>query len=184
MKNAAALKNALKALVEASKAILPYLPKRFQGLMPPLLDALKFILPHLPKQVQRLMPRFSPFLPLALAVAKLLYEHRREIRDIIDNLNERASAPTKQVSDGIAMTVPRLSKKIGRKLSRLLKYLPFALEIAKASYKKNHKKVQRLINSLPKKIQRKIDRLLKRKTTIVIHPPKAIPPPKIDDSSS
>ena len=146
--------------------------------MSPLLDALKVILPHLPKGVQRLMPRFLAFLPLAIEIAKLLHKHRREIRDIIENLNERASAQAKQVSDSIAMTVSRLPKKIGQKLSRLLKYLPFTLEIAKASYRKNDNKVQCLTNSLPKKIQRKIDRLLKRKTTI------AIPPPRIDDSSS
>ncbi|MDE0011934.1 MAG: hypothetical protein OXU36_12345 [Candidatus Poribacteria bacterium] len=178
MVNNHTIKDILKTIENALKTIFPDLPKGVQKLMHPLLDALKVILPHLPKKVQRLMPGFLAFLPLAIEIAKLLYKHRREIRDIIENLNERASAPAKQVSDSIAMTVSRLPKKIGRKLSRLLKYLPFALEIAKASYRKNHKKVQHLTNSLPKKTQRKIDRLLKRKTTI------AIPPPKIDDSSS
>ena len=108
------------------------------------------------------MPGFLAFLPLALEVAKLLHEHRQEIRDTIENLTERTSAQAKQVSDSIAMTVPRLPKKVGRKLSRRLKYLPFALEITKASYRKNRKKVQRLTTSLPKKTKRKIDRLLKR----------------------
>ena len=108
------------------------------------------------------MPGFLAFLPLALEVAKLLYEHRQEIRDTIENLTERTSAQAKQVSDSITMTVPRLPKKVGRKLSRRLKYLPFALEITKASYRKNRKKVQRLTTSLPKKTKRKIDRLLKR----------------------
>ena len=130
--------------------------------MPPLLDALEFILPRLPKRVQRLIPGFLKFLPLALEIAKLLYKHRQEIKDIIENLTERTSAQAKQVSDSIAMTVSRLPKKVGRKLSRLLKYLPFALEIAKASYRKNDKKVQRLTASLPKKTKRKINRLLKR----------------------
>ena len=130
--------------------------------MPPLLDALKVILPHLPKRVQRLIPGFLACLPLALEVAKLLYEHRQEIKDTIENLTERTSAQAKQVSDSIAMAIQRLPKKVGRKLSRLLKYLPFALEIAKASYRKNDKKVQRLTTSLPKKTKRKINRLLKR----------------------
>ena len=128
----------------------------------PLLNASKVILPHLPKSLQKLMPGFLAFLPLALEIAKLLYKHRQEIRDIIEHLTKRASKQTKKVSDGIAMTVPRLPKKVGRKLHRRLKYLPFALEIAKASYRKNRKKVQRLTTSLPKKTQRKIDRLLKR----------------------
>ena len=173
-----------KAIEDAFKTIFSDLPNWVQKLMQPLLDALKFILPHLPKRVQKLIPGYLAFLPLAIEIAKLLYKHRREIRDFIDNLTQRASEPAKQVSDSIAMTVSHLPKKVGRKLSRLLKYLPFALEIAKASYRNNHKKVQHLTNSLPKKIQRKIERLLKRKTTIVIHPPKAIPPPKNAVSSS
>ena len=127
-----------------------------------LLSTFKDISPHLPKSVQRLMPGFLAFLPLALEIAKLLYKHRREIRDTIENLTERTSAQAKQVSDSIAMTVPRLPKRVGRKLSRRLKYLPFALEITKASYRKNGKKVQRLTTSLPKKTKRQIDRLLKR----------------------
>ena len=127
-----------------------------------LLNASKVILPHLPKRVQKLMPGFLAFLPLALEIARLLYEHREEIRDTIENLTKRASKPTKKVSNGVAMAIPRLPKKVGRKLRRRLKYLPFALEIAKASYRKNRKKVQRLTTSLPKKTKRKIDRLLKR----------------------
>ena len=128
----------------------------------PLLNASKVILPHLPKSLQKLMPGFLAFLPLALEIARLLYKHRQEIRDTIENLTKRASKQTKKVSDGIAMTVPRLPKKVGRKLRRRLKYLPFALEIAKASYRQNRKKVQRLTTALPKKTKRKIDRLLKR----------------------
>ena len=128
----------------------------------PLLNASKAILPHLPKGVQKLMPGFLAFLPLALEIARLLYKHRQEIRDTIENLTERASAQSKKVSDGIAMAIPRLPKKAGRKLRRRVKYLPFALEIAKAAYRKNRKKVQRLTTSLPKKTKRKIDRLLKR----------------------
>ena len=108
------------------------------------------------------MPGFLAFLPLALEIARLLYKHRQEIRGVVENLTEQASTRTKKVSDSIAMTVPRLPKKVGRKLRRRLKYLPFALEIAKASYSKHRKKVQRLTTSLPKKTQRKIDRLLKR----------------------
>ena len=149
-------------LEKALKAIFSHLPNGVQRLIPPLLDALKAIFPHLPKGVQRLIPGFLACLPLALEIAKLLYKHRQEIRDTIENLTERTSAQAKQVSDSIAMTVPRLPKKVGRKLRRRLKYLPFALEIAKASYSKHRKKVQRLTTSLPKKTQRKIDRLLKR----------------------
>lgn len=128
----------------------------------PLLNASKVILPHLPKKVQKLMPGFLAFLPLALEIAKLLYKHRQEIRGVIENLTEQASTRTKKVSNGIAIITPRLPKKVGRKLRRRLKYLPFALEIAKASYRKNRKKVQRLTTSLPKKTQRKINKLLKR----------------------
>ena len=124
--------------------------------------ALKGIIPYLPKKVQKLMPGFLAFLPLALEIARLLYKHREEIRDIIENLTKRASKQTQKTSNGVAMAIPRLPKKVGRKLSRLLKYLPFALEIAKASYRKNDKKVQRLTTSLPKKTTRKINRLLKR----------------------
>ena len=110
--------------------------------------ALKAILPHLPKRIQRLIPAFLECLPLALAVAKLLHKHRREIRDTIENLTERTSKQTKQVSDSIAMTVSRLPKTVGRKLSRLLKYLPLALEIAKASYKKKSQKSS-VLNKFP-----------------------------------
>ena len=108
------------------------------------------------------MPGFLAFLPLALEIARLLYKHREEIRDTIENLTKRASRQTQKVSNGVAMAIPRLPKKVGRKLRRRLKYLPFALEIAKASYRKKRKKVQRLTTSLPKKTKRKIDRLLKR----------------------
>ena len=128
----------------------------------PLLNASKVIIPHLPKSVQKLMPGFLALLPLALEIAKLLYKHRQEIRGMIKNLTKHTSKQTKKISDGVAATVPRLPKKVGRKLSRRLKYLPFALEIAKASYREKHKKVQRLTTSLPKKTQRKIDSLLKR----------------------
>ena len=150
------------SLKKALKVIFSHLPKRVQRLMPPLLDALKVIIPHLPKKVQKLMPGFLACLPLALEIARLLYKHRQEIRDIIENLTKHTSAQAKQVSDSIAMAIQRLPKKVGRKLSRLLKYLPFALEIAKASYRKKDKKVQRLTTSLPKKTKRKINRLLKR----------------------
>ena len=108
------------------------------------------------------MPGFQACMPLALGIARLLYKHREEIRDIIENLTKRASKQTQKASNGIAMAIQYLPKKVGRKLSRLLKYLPFALEIAKASYRKNDKKVQRLTTSLPKKTQRKINTLLKQ----------------------
>ena len=108
------------------------------------------------------MPGFLAFLPLALEIAKLLYKHRQEIRGVLENLTEQTSKQTKKVSNGIAIVVPRLPKKVGRKLRRRLKYLPYALEIAKAFYGKNRQKVQRLTTALPKKINRKIDRLLKR----------------------
>ena len=127
-----------------------------------LLNASKAIIPHLPKKIQKLMPGFLAFLPLALEIARLLYKHRQEIRGVIENLTEQVSTRTKKVSNGIAITAPRLPKKVGRKLRRRLKYLPYALEIAKAYQKKKHRKVQRLTTSLPKKINKKIDRLLKR----------------------
>ena len=127
-----------------------------------LLKHLRAITPYLPKRLQKLMPGFLAFLPLALDIAELLYKHRQEIRDVIENLTEQASTRTKKVSDGMATTVPRLPKKVGQKLRRRLKYLPYALEIAKAFYGKNRQKVQGLTTSLPKKINRKIDRLLKR----------------------
>ena len=108
------------------------------------------------------MPGFSAYLSLALEIARLLYKHREEIRDIIENLTKHASKQTQKASNGVAMAIPRLPKKVGRKLRRRLKYLPFALEIAKASYRKNRKEIQRLTTMLPRKTKRKIDRLLKR----------------------
>ena len=48
------------------------------------------------------MPGFLACLPLALEVAKLLYKHRQKIKDTIEDLTERTSAQTKQVSDSIA----------------------------------------------------------------------------------
>ncbi|MCY3740045.1 MAG: hypothetical protein OXH00_03385 [Candidatus Poribacteria bacterium] len=128
----------------------------------PLLNASKVIIPHLPKSLQKLMPGFLALLPLALEIAKLLYKHRQEIRGMIKNLTKHASKQTKKISDGVAATVPRLPKKVGRKLRRRLEYLPIALEIVKASYGKNHKKVQSLTFPLPNKINKKIDKLLKR----------------------
>ena len=128
----------------------------------PLLNVSKVIIPHLPKSVQKLMPGFLALLPLALEIAKLLYKHRQEIRGMIKNLTKHASKQTKKISDGVAATVPRLPKKVGRKLRRRLEYLPIALEIVKASYEKNHKKIQSLTFPLPSKINRKIDKLLKR----------------------
>ena len=129
-----------KKLLETLEVMRPHLSKWVQRLMPSLLPALKAILPRLPKRVLKIMPGFLPFLPLALEIARLLYKHRREIRDIFEDLIKRPSKQSKQVSDSIAMTVPRLPKKVGRKLRRRLKYLPFALEIAKASYRRTAKK--------------------------------------------
>ena len=127
-----------------------------------LLNASKIIIPHLPKKVQKLMPGFLAFLPLALEIAKLLYKHREEIRGMIEDLTKQTSKQTKKVSDGIAIAAQRLPEKAGRKLHRWLVYLPFALEIAKAFYEKKQKKIRALTVSLPIKIKRKIDKSLKR----------------------
>ena len=127
-----------------------------------LLNASKLIIPHLPKRVQKLMPGFLALLPLALEIAKLLYKHREEIRGLIEDLTKQTSKQTKKVSDSIAIAAQRLPQKVGRKLRRWLVYLPFAFEIAKAFYGKNKEKIRALTVSFPSKIKRKIDRSLKR----------------------
>ena len=88
----------------------------------------------------RLVP-FFPFLLLALEIAKLLYKHRKEIRDTIGPLTKQVSNEVRKGTDGIADVFSPLPKKIGRKLSRWSAYLPVALEIAKASYEKIVKKL-------------------------------------------
>ncbi len=124
--------------------------------------ALKAIIPRLPMRVQKLMPGLLPFLPLAFEIAKLLYTHREKIRDIIGNLTKQTPNAVKKEANGIAETVPRLPKKMGRKLRRWLEYLPFALEIAKASYEKNSGKVRSLTAPFPSKVKKRIGRILKR----------------------
>ena len=127
-----------------------------------LLKAIRVIIPHLPKGAQKLMPGLLAFLPLAFEIAKLLYKYRQEIRGVIENLTTQISKQAKEATDGVAIVVPRLPKKVGRKLHRWLEYLPFTLELAKASYEKNSQKVRSLTTPLPRKIGRKINRLLKR----------------------
>ncbi|MYC74253.1 hypothetical protein F4X10_00570 [Candidatus Poribacteria bacterium] len=99
--------------------------------------ALPAIISRLPV---RLVP-FFPFLLLALEIAKLLYKHRKEIRDTIGPLTKQVSNEVRKGTDGIADIFSPLPKKIGRKLSRWSAYLPVALEIAKASYEKIVKKL-------------------------------------------
>ena len=121
--------------------------------------ALKAIIPRLSV---RLVP-FWPFLLLALEIAKLLYKHRKEIRDTIGPLTKQVSNEVRKGTDSIADIFSPLPKKIGRKLSRWLAYLPVALEIAKASYEKNSEKVGNFTAPLPSKVKKKIGRIVKKR---------------------
>ena len=117
--------------------------------------ALPAIIPRLAGLTTRLVP-FLPFLLLALEIAKLLYKHRKEIRDTIVPLTKQVSNEVRKGTDNIAESLSPLPKKIGRKLSRWLAYLPVALEIAKASYEKNSGKVGNFTAPLPSKVKKKI----------------------------
>ena len=127
-----------------------------------LLRALKAVIPHLPRGVQRLMSGVLAFLPLTFEIAKLLYEHREQIRDIIDNLTGQISDQVRRETQGIAETIPHLPKRVARWLRCWLAYLPLALEIAKASNRKNIERVRGLIAPLPSRVKGKIRKILRR----------------------
>ena len=126
------------------------------------LKLLRHIIPHLPRSVQRLMPGVLAFLPLAFEIANLLYKHREKISEILRNLAERASTESREETDGLSETIPRLPRRRARWLKRRLAYLPLALEIVKASHRKNMKNLRNLTAPLPGNVKRKIDRILKR----------------------
>jgi hypothetical protein len=89
--------------------------------------------------------------------------NRGKIKEILENLNERASSQSKKETDGLSETLPSLPRAKGRWLKRRLAYLPLALEIAKASNRKNMKKVQNLTAPLPGNVKRKVRRILERR---------------------
>ena len=127
------------------------------------LNLLKPIIPHLPKAAQRFMPGVLAFLPVAFEIANLLYKHRGKIKEILKNLAERVSTESKEETDGLSETIPRLPRGRGRWLKRRLAYLPLALEIAKASNRKNMKRVQKLTAPLPGNVKKKIGRILRER---------------------
>ena len=127
------------------------------------LKLLRPIIPHLPRAAQRLMPGVLAFLPVAFEIANLLYEHREKISEILKNLSEWVSTESRNETDGLAATIPRLSRRRARWLKRRLAYLPLALEIVKASNRKNMKRLRNLTAPLPGNVKRKIRRILQRK---------------------
>ena len=135
-----------------------------------LLKALKSIIPFLPKAAQRFMPGVLGVLPLVYQIVQLLYKHRKEIKDIIDNLGPQTSDQVrKETQDqvrketqAIEETIPHLPKRVARWLKRRLTYFPLALEIAKASTQRNIERVRSLTAPLPSKVKRKIRRILRR----------------------
>lgn len=124
--------------------------------------ALKAVIPLLPKGVQRLMPAVLGSLPLVFEIVKLLYKHRKQNKDIIDNLAGQTSDQVRRETQGIKETIPHLPKRVARWLKRRLAYLPLALEIAKASNRRNVERVNSLIAPLPSWVKRKIHRILRR----------------------
>ena len=129
--------------------------------MTALRPTLKAVIPHLPKAAGVVVTRTLPYLPLALDIAKVLFQHREKISDVVVRLASHTSKGVKKGTEVLVKTVPCLPKKVGRKLPRYLGYLPLALTIAKESYRKNYKKVRRLTKQFPIEVKQKIDRRLK-----------------------
>lgn len=127
-----------------------------------LLKALKAVIPYLPKGVQRLMPGVLGVLPLVFQIVQLLYKHRKKIKDIIDNLRAQTSDQAKRETQAIEETIPHLPKRIARWLRRRLAYFSLALEIVKAFNERNIERVRSLIAPLPSRVKRKIRRILRR----------------------
>lgn len=127
-----------------------------------LMRALKAIIPFLPKAFQRLMPGVLGVLPLVYQIVQLLYKHRKQIKDIIDNLGPQTSDQVRKETQGIEETIPHLPKRVARWLKRRLAYFPLALEIAKASTQRNIERVRSLTAPLPSRVKRKIRRILRR----------------------
>jgi hypothetical protein len=126
------------------------------------LKLLRAIIPYLPKAFQRLMPGVLAFLPLAFEIANLFYKHREKIRETLENLTQRASTESREETDGLSETIPHLPRARARWLKRRLVYLPLALEIVKASYRKNTKRLGDLTAPLPGNVKRKVHRILQR----------------------
>ena len=127
-----------------------------------LLKALKAVISYLPKGVQRLMPGVLGVLPLVFQIVQLLYKHRKEIKDIIDNWFGQTSDQAGRETQAIEETIPHLPKRVARWLRRRLAYLPLALEITKASTGRNIERVRSLMAPLPSGVKRKIRRILQR----------------------
>lgn len=126
------------------------------------LKLLRAIIPHLPKYAQRFMPGVLAFLPLAFEIANLLYKHREKIGEVLGDLAERVSPQSKEETDGIAETLPRLPKRRAQWLKRRLMYLPLALEIAKASHEKNVERLRNLTAPFPGNVKKKIRKVSRR----------------------
>ena len=126
------------------------------------LKLLRPIIPHLPKSLQRLMKGVLASLPLVFEIANLLYKHREKISEILGNLAERASTESREETDGLSETIPRLPRRRARWLKRRLAYLPLALEIVKASHRKNMKKLRNLTAPLPGNVKKEVHRILQR----------------------
>ncbi|MCE2402270.1 hypothetical protein J4G08_15460 [Candidatus Poribacteria bacterium] len=124
--------------------------------------AINAMIPHLPKAAGITLTRISPFLPLAMELAKILYKHREKIGTVASKLAAHTSNGIKKGTDGVVKTVPYLPKKAGRKLRAYLEYLPLALEIVKVSYSKKGKRFHKLTKKFPNEVKQKINNMLKR----------------------
>ena len=126
------------------------------------LKLLRPIIPHLPKAVQAFMPKVFIILQVVFEIANLLYKHRKKIKEILENLTKRVSTESREETDGLSETIPRLPKRRARWLKSRLECLPAALEIVKASNEKNMKRLRNLTAPFPDDVKRGIDRILKR----------------------
>ena len=124
--------------------------------------AINAVIPHLPKAAGIALTRTLPFLPLAMELAGVLFQHRRKIGMVASKLAVHTSNGIKKGTDGVVKTVPYLPKKVGTKLQSCLEYLHLALEIVKVSYSKKGKRFHKLTKKFPNEVKLKINKILKR----------------------
>ncbi len=127
-----------------------------------LMKALKAVIPYLPKGVQRLMPGVFGVLPLAFEIANLLYKYYKHRQQTSDQVRTETQDQVRKETQEIEKTIPHLPKGVGRWLRRRLAYLPLGLELAKAFSQRNFESVRSLITPLPSEVKRKIGGVLRR----------------------
>ena len=97
--------------------------------MSALRPAVNAVIPHLPKAAGVAFTRALPFLPLALELAQLLYKHRQKIRDVTNNLTNRAFEIAKA-------SYGRNSKRVRSLTTSLLKCTSHLGELRRKNVKK------------------------------------------------